>query len=284
MSELTAPKLNKVPFLVGDVLLLGVAAWLVFRPGPPLDLAHNALIAACVALGAWLGAMPFLAEFRAAVKLAEATDLSSAVEQVQHLQTVGDQVTAATARWQSVQESADKTAKAGKEIADLIATEARNFTEFMKNAQGTEVRHLQLEVEKLHRAEGDWLQVVVRMLDHVYALYSAAARAGQPGLIEQLGHFQDACRDAARRVGLMVFEVPPETPFDEKIHQSAEETAVASGSRVALTLATGFTYQGQLVRRAVVALKPSPAAAPAPSAPADGPRLPLETPAAALQE
>ena len=279
MSEHTAPKLNKVPFLVGDALLLGVAAWLVFRSGPPLDLVHNALIAASVALGAWLGAMPFLAEFNAAVKLAEASGLASAVEQVQHLQTVGDQVTAATARWQAVQESADKTAKAAKEIADQIAGEARNFTEFMKNAQGTEVRHLQLEVEKLHRAEGDWLQVVVRMMDHVYALYSAATRAGQPELIQQLGHFQNACRDAARRVGLMVFEVPPQTPFDEKIHQSAEETAVVSGSLVTQTLATGFTYQGQLVRRAMVALQ-----SPSIAASKDGTQSLLEPASAAMPD
>ena len=261
MSEHTAPKLNKAPFLLGDALLLAVAVWLVLRPGPPLDALHNGLLAACVALSAWLGALPFLMEFRAAVRFAETDALANTVEQVQHLQTVGEQVTAATARWQTVQESADKTARTAKDIADQIATEARNFTEFMQQAQATEVRHLQLEVEKLHRAEGEWLQVVVRMLDHVYALYSAATRSGQPGLTEQLGQFQNACRDAARRVGLTPFEPPPEAPFDEKVHQLPDETPAAAGSRITQIIATGYTFQGQIIRRAVVLLQASPIAA-----------------------
>ena len=264
MSEHTAPKLNKAPFFLGDAMLLAVAVWFVLRPGPPLDALHNGIVAACVALGAWLGALPFLTEFRAAVKFAEADTLATTVEQVQHLRTVGEQVTTATARWQTVQESADKTAKTAKDIADQIATEASQFTEFMQKAQATEVRHLQLEVEKLHRAEGEWLQVVVRMLDHVYALYSAAARAGQPGLTEQLGQFQNACRDAARRVGVTPFEPAPGIAFDEKVHQLPDETPAAAGGRITQTLATGYTFQGQIIRRAIVLLQaPPPAAEPA---------------------
>ena len=41
MSEPTEPRLNKLPFLAGDLFLLAVAAWLVWRPGPPLDLWHK---------------------------------------------------------------------------------------------------------------------------------------------------------------------------------------------------------------------------------------------------
>lgn len=255
MSEPTAPKLNKLPFLIGDALLLLVAGWLVYRPGPPPDWIHNALVASCVALGAWLSVWPFLTEFSAQVKFAEATQISSAVEQIQHLQTVGDQVADATARWQTAQESADKTAKAAADIAERITTEARNFTDFMQKAQAAEVRHLQLEVEKLHRVEGDWLQVTVRMLDHVFALYSAALRAGQPGLVEQLSQFQAACRDSARRVGLTPFEVPPGSPFDGKIHQLTDEATPDAGSQIEQTLAPGFTFQGQLLRRALVTVK-----------------------------
>ena len=62
-----------------------------------------------------------------------------------------------------------------------------------------DLRKVRLEVEKLRRAEGEWLQVLVRVLDHVYALHLGALRSGQPNLIEQLSNFQNACRDAARR-------------------------------------------------------------------------------------
>lgn len=271
MAEQTAPKLSKVPFLAGDVLLLAVAGWLVLRPGPPLDVVHNALVAACVALGAWLGALPFLVEFRAARRFAEAGELASAVAQIKDLQAVGELVTAATGRWQTVQESADKTARAAKEIASQIATEARSFTEAMQKTHDAEVRNLRLEVEKLRRAEGDWLQVLVRMLDHVFALYSAGIRTGQAGLIEQLAHFQLACRDAARRLGLAPLEPVPESPFDPKLHELPEGQPAVEGGLIAAMLAPGYTYQGQLLRRAMVTLKPAESV---PSAGPDEAQLP----------
>jgi hypothetical protein len=55
--------------------------------------------------------------------------------------------------------------------------------------------HLRLEIEKLRRGEGEWLQVMVRVLDHVQALHLAGQRSGQRNLIEQLTHFQNSCRD-----------------------------------------------------------------------------------------
>jgi len=73
---------------------------------------------------------------------------------------------------------------------------------------------LRLEVEKLRRVESEWLQVAVRMLDHVYALHQGACRSGQPHLIEQVGSFQNACRDAARRVGVTPFTANEGEPFD----------------------------------------------------------------------
>ena len=60
------------------------------------------------------------------------------------------------------------------------------------------------------------------MLDHVYALNQAAQRSGQPALIEQLSHFQNACRDAARRVGLTAYVATPSEPFEATRHQLAD--------------------------------------------------------------
>jgi molecular chaperone GrpE (heat shock protein) len=265
MTERTAPKLHKAPFLIGDALLLGVAAWLVLHPGPPLDLWHHALVAACVALGAWLGVAPFQSEFNAAVQLAEAEGLATTVEQISQLKTVGDQIAAATARWQVVQEAADKTAKSAKDVADQIAAEARTFAETMQKMHDVEVRNLRLEVEKSHRAEGEWLQVAVRTLDHVHALHAAGVRSGQAPLMEQLGRFQNACRDVARRVGLAVLAPSPGEPFDRQVHQLAEGKPAAEGGEIAEVLAPGYTFQGQLLRRPLVTLR----SAPPPAAPPD---------------
>ena len=270
MPQDTNPSLNKLPFLVDDALLVLTAAWLATSVGPGLDPWRLGLVAVCVALGAWLGALPFILEHRAQVRLAEASGLADTVEQVKGLQTVGSQVAEATARWQSVQASADKTAATAKEIATQITTEARHFAETMQKAHDAEIRNLRLEVEKMRRSEGDWLQVIVRMLDNVYALYSAGVHSGQPGLVEQFTQFQNTCRDAARRVGLVAVEAVPDAPFDKQVHQLPEGVNPVEGGRIAQTLATGYTYQGQFVRPVLVLLKQTDLPQPA------DPQLPLE--------
>src|SRR5438876_11378527 len=100
------------------------------------------------------------------------------------------------------------------------------------------------------------------MLDHVYALNLAAARAGQPKLMEQLANFQIACRDAARRVGLTPFAASPSEPFDAERHQLIEESIKpAADATVAETIATGYTFEGRLLRPALVRLNGNGSAA-----------------------
>ncbi len=280
MTGPSAPRLNKAPFLAGDLLLLAAAAWLALRPGPQLDALHSVLVVGCVALGAWLAVLPFLSEHQAAVRLAEGQGLASTVEQIRELKSAAEQVAGATARWQGVQESANQTAKTAKEIADQITTEARGFSETMQKVHDAEVRNLRLHVEKLQSAEGEWVQVVVLLLDHVYALHSAAVESGQAALIEHLTRFQNACRDVVRRVGLVPQEATAGTPFDEHLHQVPEGMKAEPGAVITRTVATGFSYQGRLLRRALVMVETVPEkesqAAAAPAQAVEG-ELPLET-------
>jgi hypothetical protein len=77
-------------------------------------------------------------------------------------------------------------------------------------------------------------------------------------LIAQLSNFQNACRDAARRVGLTPFAAEAAEPFDEKRHQLLEgQKTPADGAIIAETLATGYTFQGRLLRPALVRLRES---------------------------
>ena len=127
-----------------------------------------------------------------------------------------------------------------------MTTEIREFNEFQVKLNDTEKGALRLEVEKLRRAEGEWLQVVARILDHIFALHNAAARSGQPELAEQIGQFQNACRDAARRVGLAPFNAAPDEKFDAQKHRAHGVENPPAEAVVAETLAPGMTFQGRL--------------------------------------
>ncbi len=249
MRELKGPKLSKAPFFIGDALLLGAAGFIYGQSKPPMGLWEMALVVACVAGGAALA-------IGALAKLAESESLTSVVSQLQNLKDLAAQISGATSQWQAIQEQAGKTAACAKAIEERMAAEARAFAQAMERANDNEKNTLRLEVEKLRRAENDWLQVLVRVLDHVYALHQGALRSGQLNLIEQLGQFQNACRDAARRVGLAPFSAGTSESFDAQRHQLIEaDGAPANGARITETVAAGYTFQGRLLRPALVRLE-----------------------------
>jgi len=287
MQNLREPKLPKWPFVFGDLLLLGAAYYVTVSSKLPLGLWQDCMLVLCVMGAAGVAILPFILEYRWVARLAEGKALTTAVAQVQNLEKVGAQIAAATARWQTAQAEADKVAAAAKGIADRMTAEVQAFTEFMQRINDSEKTTLKLEVEKLRRAENEWLQVLVRMLDHVYALHLGATRSGQPKLIEQLGQFQLACRDAARRVGLTPFSANPSELFDAEKHQVLEANGTPpAGASVAETLATGYTFQGRLLRPALVRLQqnghaPEPMANVVEAAKSNQPDLLLETPGSA---
>ena len=257
MNEPTTPKLPKWPFLLSDLCLLALAGVIVYRSAWPLGLWQIGACFGAVAIGAWFWILPFLKEYHALQQMAEANALSLAVIELKNVEQVKNQIANATSQWQFIQDQSTQTVQATKEIADRMKAEVREFCAFMERANETEKGHLRLEVEKLRRGEGEWLQVVVRILDHIHALNQAAARSGQPGLISQLSQFQHACRDAARRVGLIPISPARHDAFDAKAHQladpKAERPAEASITEI---LATGYSFQGRLIRKALVTLQP----------------------------
>ncbi|HEX5397933.1 MAG TPA: nucleotide exchange factor GrpE [Verrucomicrobiae bacterium] len=246
----------KWPFLLGDVLLLAAAYFLIEQAPHPIGRWEIITAAACVALGALLGALPFILDYRAVVKVIEAAALGSISEKIQNLDKVAGQINAATSEWLNVQTQAERISAGANELAGKMAEEVRQFSEFMQKMNDNEKAALRLEVEKLRRGQGEWLQVLVRIFDHVFLLHAAAARSGQPEVVEQISNFQNACRDAARRIGLALFIAEPDEPFSAERHRTVDGAEnLPSDSVVAETIGVGFTFQGQLLRPALVRLR-----------------------------
>ena len=233
----------------------------------------------CVFFAALLGILPFLLEYRAVVKygalmkLIQTTSLTAATEKIQNLEMCATQISSATEQLQSAQTQADKTVQLASQLTERMTEEVKGFSEFMQHAGEKERATLRLEVEKLRRNEQDNLSVLVFFLDHIFALNKAAERSGQENLIKQLGQFQNSCRDAARRLGLIPVLAETGETFDPKRHTlGAEQTVPASGV-VAEALASGYSYQGALLRPALVRLQMNAPAVPG-LAPEENP-LPL---------
>lgn len=252
-----APRVAYWPFLCVDLLLVATA-WLIYHQASrPMVHYEVAAIAFCTALGAWLAVWPLVLQHRAELARDERSDLVGTLAQLQQLDHLAERIALATSQWQTAQEHATAAVNAARDIADRMSAEQKAFQAFIEQAAGAQRQHLELEVTKLRRAEGDWLQAAVRILDHVYALYVAAQRSGQPNLAAQIEAFQNACRDAARRVGLVPLVVTPGTPFDPGAHQPYDPAAALPANAVVNeTVGAGYSFQGRPLRRVVVTLQP----------------------------
>jgi molecular chaperone GrpE (heat shock protein) len=251
-------RLTKWPFYFADLMLSAVAVYVLYRLGTiagPWEMAAAAGCLVAAGWGAWFSIKPWLIEHDARLKLTESSTLKSSLEQIKELDSVAALIRNANSQWQGVQDASGRTVAAAQEIAERMKAETADFMKFIQKAHDQERANLRLEVDKLRRMEGDWLKTVVQILDHIYALNQAAIRSGQDPLIAQLAQFQNACRDVARRMGLAPYIPTKLEPFNAQGHQLPNpEEAVPEGARVGEVLATGFTYQGQLLRRALVLL------------------------------
>lgn len=257
MSDHNVPKLKKWPFFFADAILLALACWVFSHYPHPLAPWAAGLITAAVVVAALLAVWPFRIEYETEVKFAESGRITSAVEAIQNLEAIARQIQQATGQWQGVQEHAGRTTQAAREISDRMTAEARAFSEFMTKANDSEKATLRLEIEKLRRGEGQWLQVLVHLLDHVHALYQAGARSGQPSLAAQLAAFQSACRDLVRRVGLVPVEATLNDQFDPEQHDLIPDQGKPEGpAQISQIVATGYSYQGQAIRKPIVVVTP----------------------------
>jgi molecular chaperone GrpE (heat shock protein) len=258
-----APRLCRWPFFLADVLLVGLAAVFILHSTGPLTFGQGALCLASTVAGACFCAWPFLADNHAALRLREADALATTVTQIENLDQIKTQISGATAQWHGVQEQSRQTVAAAREITDRMKAQLSEFCAFLQKRHDDEREHLRLEVDKLRRGERDWLQSTVLILDHIFALHMAGARSGQPALAAQLDHFQAACRDTVRRLGLIGFAPAVNDEFDRQAHQ-LQEGAEPPGlpGRIAEVLALGFTFRGELVRKALVRIQPARDAAP----------------------
>jgi molecular chaperone GrpE (heat shock protein) len=278
MSDPTTWKVPKWPFWVVYVALIGAAYYFILHAPHAI---HNWEIAVgCVAFGSLLCIIPYFLDYKAMGKALEVNALGAVAEKFADLEQLAEKITAVTEQWhvihESVGQSAEKTGVAAKEIADKMGAEVRGFQEFMKKMDSNERAALRLEVEKLRRAEAEWVQTLVHVLDHIFALHSAAMRSNQPKVADQIAQFQNACRGTVRRVGLAAYVGEADEVFDpERFRLIDPKQKPFDGAVVAETLAPGYTFQGRVLRPAGVRLRE---ATPAPIPAATAITEPVETP------
>lgn len=248
-------RIAKTPFIVGDLLLLAMAGWIIWDVGGLPDGFQLGIVVGCLVVGMFFSTLPFLLDYRAELKRNEINEFQNIAEQLKALTQLEEHIRHATGQWHSIQDHCVSAVQNADKIAESMAQESTRFVEVMQSMDVSEKEHLRVEAEKLRRSEREWLQAAVRVMDHVFALHKAALQSGQPKLISQISNFQHAVVDVMRRMGLTPHEAELGTSYNKELHQvMGEDHKELTQPSVAETLAPGFTFQGRLVRPPLVRL------------------------------
>lgn len=148
------PRLPKWPFLAGDVLLLGVASVIATQVRNPFAGTPLMLIVACVALGAVLAAVPFIADY--ARKQDEALD-----ERQRSLEALA----------RTVATSAEQISIAAAGLHGLAETATKNLQ--LAEQLPARLQEKIGEVKSLHTAESEQLETTA---DHIRQAAAELAR------------------------------------------------------------------------------------------------------------
>ncbi len=152
------PKLPKYPFLVGDAALLATAWFIASRGHGPLSADAIIAIAACVAIGAILVAIPFLSDY--ARKQDEALDeRQRGLEALSRtINTAAEQISIAANGLHEITELAHKNLKHAEQLPQKLHDKITEFNAQLDNAREDDREELEKELAELRASETERLQ------------------------------------------------------------------------------------------------------------------------------
>jgi hypothetical protein len=271
------PRLDPVPFVVADIVLVGFAAFLGWQAEAPLGAAPLAAIAACVGLGAIAGLYPFVVNH--ARRQEEA--LQDRANQIEALaRTVAasaEQISIAAASLPAIAEIATRQLKAAEQLPAALQSQLQALQLQVSATAHEENAALRHELDTLRGAETNKLVVALENLNRgtqdISRLEALAAKHAST-LDEALAHlprvaetFRDQATDTLRREtanAVSALEAATDSArikIDASAH--ATQAAVATAAAQARATLESAVQAASALLAAAVPTTPAPVPPPA---------------------
>jgi archaellum component FlaC len=152
-----APKLPKLPFIAADAALLALASAIAVRTPGPLDGGPLIATVVCVALGAVLLAIPFIADYgrRTDARLRERQDEIAALAQT--TATSAEQLSIAASSLHGIADVASRSARALEGLPNKLQERINDLKAQLNEVAIAENEALEQEIQTLRSAESDRL-------------------------------------------------------------------------------------------------------------------------------
>jgi chemotaxis protein histidine kinase CheA len=172
-----APRLPKLPFFVGDAVLLLTAALLAWLSPRPLGADTVVIIAVLVVLGAALFITPFIVAYAADTAEAVERERERVNEQVSRLHTATESLARAAAQIKSVEEAVHKSAREAETLPYRMQEKLAEFNESLSAREESDREALENELEELRAANSDQLKAVAEKIAKAAADWTALEAA-----------------------------------------------------------------------------------------------------------
>lgn len=133
MSTRPAPPrpIARWPFVAGDVILLALAVTALLAGGVPPDLGNIVAAIICAAFGAGLLLAPFLLEYEARLRVAEASARDAASGHFRRLSQTSEQLANVVSRSQATEEQAGQVLGSLEDLSERLATQSEELSQML---------------------------------------------------------------------------------------------------------------------------------------------------------
>lgn len=223
MNLPTSPRPPKWPYFAGDALLLALACYVGLAVQPLTNAALSAIFG-CVALGAVLAAVPFLIEFLADQRAAEAALQDRLDAQNQQLHRAVETLAATAAQIRSAHEAAAKAVHAADTLPYRLQEKIAEFTNQLQARDDEDKAAMAKELEALRDAEGKRLSALAGTIQSATREFAAIEKEARTAL-------EAARREAAEAAPALAAALGGATTRAEAaLHQAAAHAQSALGA------------------------------------------------------
>ncbi len=202
-----APKLPKLPFLIGDGVLIATAVVIAQRSAAPLSPTALLAIVACVAVGAVLAAIPFLVDYARRQEDA-LTERQNSLEALARTTTAAaEQIGIAASGMHTIGELIHKNLKVADQLPHKLQEKINEFHQQRDEAVVAENEALTQEINSLRASEAEKLEAVSTRIHKTasdLAKAESALQANLAALREAVDRLPHAIEHAGARAGTAV--------------------------------------------------------------------------------
>lgn len=197
MNLLASPRSPKWPFLLGDLALLLTAFAIGYFSDGPLSAAELALIFGCVALGAVLAAVPFLLDFVASQRDAEADLLARLDQQTKKLVQSTELLANAATALKSVHDATQRALHATEALPYKLQEKIGEIAAQLQQTEDEQREALERELGELREAQSKNLAALAEKVRAATKELAAADRELRPALESALARSAALAPDLA---------------------------------------------------------------------------------------